>query len=120
MIPLVDTHQHLWDLNVLELPWLDDVPELASEHIMCTYAAASENFEVARTVYMEVDVSIDQVETETNYVFGLCDADDNPMVGATLRARPGESGFAECVDRLADDQRAKGFRQVIHPPDFSC
>ncbi len=117
MIPVVDTHQHLWDLNVLNLPWLDGVPELASEHVMSTYAEASEGFEVAKTVYMEVDVSPDQMRTERDYVFGLCDADDNPMAGTTLRARPGVEGFADWVNSLADDNRAKGFRQVIHPPD---
>ena len=118
MIPVVDTHQHLWDLSVLNLPWLEDVPELASEHVMSTYAAASESFEVAKTVYMEVDVSLDQIETEKDYVFGLCDADDNPMAGATLRGRPGEAGFSDWVQSLADDDRAKGFRQVVHPPDL--
>ncbi len=118
MIPIVDTHQHLWDLNVLSLPWLEDVPELAGEHVLSTYAAASEGFEVDQTVYMEVDVSLDQVETERDYVFGLCDTDDNPMTGATLRGRPGTEGFVGWVNGLAEDSRAKGFRQVIHPPDF--
>ena len=119
MIPVVDTHQHLWDLKVLDLPWLEGVPELASDHVPSTYAAASEGLEVAKTLYMEVDVSVEQIPTETNYVFGLCDADDNPMVGTTLRARPGEDGFREWVDSLAGDPRAKGFRQVIHPPDMA-
>ena len=119
MIPIVDTHQHLWDLSVLDLPWLEDVPELASEHVMSTYAEASRGFEVAKTVYMEVDVSPDQIEKERDYVFGLCDADDNPMAGATLRGRPGVEGFAGWVNSLASDDRAKGFRQVIHPPDMA-
>jgi L-fuconolactonase len=120
MIPVVDTHQHLWDLDVLSLPWLDDVPELASPHVMSTYVKASEGFEVAKTVYMEVDVSPDQIGTESEYVFGLCDTDDNPMAGATLRARPGIEGFADRVNSLANDGRAKGFRQVIHPPDMAA
>ncbi len=119
MIPIVDTHQHLWDLSVLDLPWLKGVPELASEHVMSTYAEASHGFEVAKTVYMEVDVSPDQIEIERDYVFGLCDADDNPMAGATLRGRPGVEGFAGWVNGLANDDRAKGFRQVIHPPDMA-
>jgi L-fuconolactonase len=120
MIPIVDTHQHLWDLNVLSLPWLDGVPELASDHVMSTYAEASGAFDVAKTVYMEVDVSPGQIETERDYVFGLCDADDNPMAGATLRGRPGVAGFADWVNGLANDTRAKGFRQVIHPPDMAA
>ena len=119
MIPIVDTHQHLWDLNVLSLPWLDDAPTLASDHVMSTYATAAEGFEVEKTVYMEVNVSVDQIETERDYVLGLCDADDNPMVGATLRGRPGTEGFADWVKSFATDSRAKGFRQIIHPPAFA-
>lgn len=120
MISIVDTHQHLWDLEVLSLPWLNDVPLLANQHLMSTYAEASEGLDIAKTVYMEVDVSPDQLETERDYVFGLCDADDNPMCGATLRARPGEEGFSDWVNSLANDRRAKGFRQVIHPLDMAA
>ena len=119
MIPVVDTHQHLWDLNVLSLPWLDDVPQLASDHVMSTYKTASEGFDVAKTVYMEVDVSLDQLQTERDYILALCDATDNSMAGATLRGRPGEDGFSAWLDALADDNRVKGFRQVIHPPEFA-
>ena len=118
MIPIIDTHQHLWDLNILDLPWLEGVPELASDHVPSTYADASKGFEVAKTVYMEVDVSIDQMARERDYVFGLCDAADNPMAGATLRGRPGEEEFTDWVEALSDEPHAKGFRQVIHPPDF--
>lgn len=120
MIPVIDTHQHLWDLNVLDLPWLEGAPDLASDHVPSTYAAASEGFDVAKTVYMEVDVSPDQMATERDYVFALCDDADDPMAGATLRAHPGTEGFTEWVDALKDDPRAKGFRQVIHPPDFAA
>jgi predicted TIM-barrel fold metal-dependent hydrolase len=119
VIPIVDTHQHLWDLNVLRPPWLDDVPALASDYVMDTYAEACRGFEVARTVYIEVDAAVDQIETERDYVFGLCDADDNPMAGATLRGRPGTEGFADWVNSLAEDSRAKGFRQIIHTPDLA-
>lgn len=119
MIPIVDTHQHLWDLSILRLPWLEEFVELRENHVMSTYFEASKTFEVAKTVYMEVDVSPDQIEREAKYVLGLCDAPENPMAGATLRGSPGSEGFAEWARKCAADPRVKGLRQVIFPPDFA-
>ena len=119
MNPIVDTHQHLWDLRILRLPWLEEVAELRENHVMSTYFEASKTFEVAKMVYMEVDASPDQIEREAEYVLGLCDAPDNPMAGATLRGMPGTDGFADWARQCAADPRVKGLRQVIFPLEFA-
>ena len=117
-MPLVDVHQHLWDLNEFELPWLASVPALKDDYTMSRYLDESSGFTVAKTVYMEVDVAPGQIGKEANHVLGLCDADDNPMVGATLRARPGEEDFTNHVARFVDDDRVKGYRQVLQIPEL--
>lgn len=119
MIPIVDTHQHLWDLRILRLPWLDEFAQLRQNHVMSTYFEASKAFEVVKTVYMEVDVSPDQIEREAEYVLGLCNAPNSPMAGATLRGRPGVEGFTGWARKCAAEPRVKGLRQVIFPPDFA-
>ena len=30
-IPIIDTHQHLWDLDKFRLPWLADAPALPAQ-----------------------------------------------------------------------------------------
>tara|TARA_Y100000588_G_scaffold97414_2_gene105727 strand:- start:28229 stop:29128 length:900 start_codon:yes stop_codon:yes gene_type:complete len=117
-IPLVDVHQHLWDLDHFELPWLSSVPALNDHYRMSRYLEEANGVEVAKTVYMEVDVAPGQIGMEADFVLGLIDADDNPMAGATLRARPGEADFGDHVSRFASDDRVKGYRQVLQIPEL--
>ena len=62
MLPIVDTHQHLWDMAQFSLPWLDSegVELLRKNHLMSDYLAAAEGANITRTVYMEVDVAVGQ------------------------------------------------------------
>ena len=51
MIPIVDTHQHLWDLAQFALPWLEGegMEPLRKNHLMSDYlAAGSGRFETRR------------------------------------------------------------------------
>src|SRR6266705_5571763 len=55
-ILIVDTHQHLWDLDKFRLPWLQGVPKLAKSFTMADYLNATKGLGIDKTVYMEVDV----------------------------------------------------------------
>ena len=49
-IPIVDTHQHLWDLKELKLPWLSGAPEtLKRSFVMSDYQAATANLKIAKS-----------------------------------------------------------------------
>ena len=37
MIPVIDTHQHLWDLSRFRLPWLKKVPKLSRSYLPQDY-----------------------------------------------------------------------------------
>ena len=119
MLPIVDTHQHLWDLSQFTLPWLesDGVEMLRKDHLMRDYLETSANANVARTVYMEVDVAPADRLAEAQFVTGLCRRDDNPMAGAVIGGRPGEVGFREYISQFKNNHFIKGVRQVLHVPD---
>ncbi|HTE19323.1 MAG TPA: amidohydrolase, partial [Armatimonadota bacterium] len=87
-IPIIDTHQHLWDLDRFRLPWLEAGGPLARSFVMADYFAATEGLNVAKTVYMEVDVTPEQHVAEVEYVVDLCARDDNPMAAAVIGGRP--------------------------------
>ncbi len=119
MLPIVDTHQHMWDLAQFALPWLEGegIEPLRKNHLMSDYLAAGVGTGIARTIYMEVDVAAGQRSAEAEFVASLCRADDNPMVAAVIGGRPGEEGFRAYIDRFKAEDAIKGVRQVLHVPD---
>ena len=86
MLPIVDTHQHLWNRSQFSLPWLDGegMDPLQHDFMMSDYLAAGTGAGIAKTVYMEVDVMPSQRPEEAEFVIGLSRAEDNPMVGAVI------------------------------------
>ena len=47
MIPIIDTHQHLWDLTRFHLLWLTGDGPLAEDHLMDRYLAEAEGLNLA-------------------------------------------------------------------------
>ena len=119
MLPIVDTHQHLWNRSQFSLPWLDGegMDPLQHDFMMRDYLAAGAGAGIAKTVYMEVDVMPSQRPEEAEFVIGLSRAEDNPMVGAVIGGSPGEQGFRAYIDRFKDNDFIKGARLVLHVPE---
>ena len=61
-LPIIDTHQHLWDLTKFKLPWHkgDETKPLQRSFVLSDYLEATKGLNVVKTVYMEVDVEPDQ------------------------------------------------------------
>ncbi len=116
MIPIVDTHQHLWDLKKFRLPWVKDAPRLARSFLMEDYLEATKGLGVVKSVYMEVDVEPAQQVEEAEYVIDLCRRKAGPMVGAVVSGRPNSDGFKEYIARFEESPEVKGVRQVLHGP----
>src|SRR3954453_22617599 len=82
--PIVDTHQHLWDLKQFRLPWLSGQEKLNHNFLMEDYYAATAGLNVVKTVYMEVDLEPGQQVQEAEYVIETCRRDDNPMAAGVI------------------------------------
>lgn len=113
-LPIVDTHQHLWDLDRFRLAWVKPGDTLARSYLPSDYLAATNGLNVVKTVYMEVDVVPDQQDAEVEYVTELCRRDDNPMKAAVISGRPASPGFAAYLARHKDNPFVRGVRQVLH------
>jgi L-fuconolactonase len=113
-VPILDTHQHLWDLSRFRLPWLDGGGPLARSHVLDDYRAAAEGLNVVGTVYMEVDVEPAQKRAEAEYVVELCARDDTPLAGAVIGGFPADERFEGYLDAAARSPFVKGVRQVLH------
>lgn len=117
-IPLVDTHQHLWDLKLFELPWLKGAPKsFQRDYVMKDYLAAIEGLNVVKAVYMEVNVADHQKDKEAEYVFDLCAKQDNPMAAAVIGGLPHQKEFADYVRKHSKSEYLRGVRNVLHDPD---
>ncbi len=113
-LPIIDTHQHLWDLDKFRLPWVKKDSPLAHNYLMSDYLEAAAGLNVVKTVYMEVDVAPEQQRAEAEYVTGLCQHADNPMVAAVISGRPASEGFAKYITPFKDSAYIRGVRQVLH------
>jgi predicted TIM-barrel fold metal-dependent hydrolase len=113
-LPIIDTHQHLWDLDKFRLPWVKKDSPLARNHLPGDYEEAAAGLHVVKTVYMEVDVDPLQQQAEAEYVIGLCQRADNPMAAAVISGRPASEGFAKYITAFKDSAYIKGVRQVLH------
>jgi predicted TIM-barrel fold metal-dependent hydrolase len=112
--PIVDTHQHFWDLSRFKLPWLKGAPKLNRSFLMEDYRQATEGLGVVASIYMEVDVEPSQQAAEADDVLDLIRRGGTPMVGAVISGRPGADGFGAYVARYKDQPAIKGLRRVLH------
>ncbi|MEZ4656482.1 MAG: amidohydrolase family protein [Caldilineaceae bacterium] len=117
MLPIVDTHQHLWDLDLFHLPWAASSPILNRSYRTADYLAATDGLNVVKAVYMEVDVTPEQQAAEAEFIIDLCQQADTPTVGAVISGRPAASEFAAYIRRFAPSPYIKGVRQVLHVPE---
>jgi L-fuconolactonase len=116
MIPIVDTHVHLWDLKTFRLPWLAEEPALNRSYAWADYRQATVGYPLDKAVYMEVDVEPAQQTREARAIVELCRSGKTALKGAVISGRPSSDGFATYLDHFRADPEIKGLRQVLHGP----
>jgi len=111
---IIDTHQHLWDSKRVKQAWLESAPEiLRATYGPTEYAAATRGLSI-RTVYMEVDVVVEDQNKEAVYVVGLCKDKAELTKAAVIGGHPASPGFAKYVESHLAGGFVKGVRQVLH------
>lgn len=114
---IIDTHQHLWDLQKFKLPWLEGAPQvLRQSYRTKEYLEATAGLDV-KAIYMEVDVDPAQHRAEAEHVAALARSDEHPTMAAVVGGRPAAAGFAEYLTGLKKHPQIRGVRQVIHVPE---
>jgi predicted TIM-barrel fold metal-dependent hydrolase len=117
MIPIVDCHQHLWDLSKFKLAWVKEGDPLAVSHTPKEYAEATKGLNFVKAVYMEVDVVEEQQQKEADYLVELIKSKESITVAAVVSGRPNRGdAFKKYVDQFKDSKYIKGLRQVVHVP----
>lgn len=111
---IIDTHQHLWDLDLFRYSWLDSIPTLNRSFRMCDYLKATQGLPVTKTVHLEADVDEPHMLEETRHLLQLAEKPDNPLEGIVACARPEHADFKSYLDKIAGNPKLKGVRRVLH------
>jgi predicted TIM-barrel fold metal-dependent hydrolase len=107
-IPIVDTHQHLWDLSRFKLAWLS--PPLDRSFTPKDYTEATQGLPVVKAVYMEVAVPAQQRLQEAEYVIELCRQAGSVTCAAVIAGSPAEDGFEQYLRQFKGSPYIKGVR----------
>lgn len=109
---IVDSHQHVWDLQKFHLPWLDRAgPVLKRDYSIQDYQDAAAGLNVRRAVYVEVSVEPGQRPAEVEVVTELCRRPDVPTAVAVIGGSPGAEGFRDYIVRFKDNPVVRGVRE---------
>ena len=111
---IVDTHQHLWDLDLFRYSWLGSLPALNRSFRMSDYLAAVKGLDVVKSVHLEADVDESYMLDETRHLLALGNQPDNPLEGIVACGRPESDDFKSYLDQIAGHPKLKGIRRVLH------
>jgi L-fuconolactonase len=114
LMTIIDTHQHLWDLDRFRLPWVKPGTVLGRSYRITDYLAAAADTGIERTVYMEVDVDPTQQAAEADFVLDCCRKPETKMVAGAVSGRAAADDFRRYVERFKGSPHIKGIRQVLH------
>ena len=106
-IPILDTHQHLWDLSKFRLPWIRKGSPLARSFLMSDYLSATEGLNIIKAVYMEVDLDPAQQRAEAQYIVDICQRGSSPTVAAVISGRPASEGFKAYLEPFKESRYIK-------------
>ncbi len=112
-LPIVDTHQHLWDLKRFPLRWVQRSERLNRSFLLSDYRQAAQGLNIVRTVYMEVAVDPEQKAQEARWALDLCRR-ERLVGGAVIGGLPESPEFATHVRTFAKDPYLKGVRRILH------
>jgi predicted TIM-barrel fold metal-dependent hydrolase len=122
MIPLLDTHQHLFYRDVAGYGWADPIPPLAKgDFTLADYAGLVKGLGVGGSLFMETGVDDADYQAETRFVHGLAQDPGTGVKGIIASIRPeDDDGFDAWLDETGA-MGVAGYRRILHvmPDDLS-
>jgi predicted TIM-barrel fold metal-dependent hydrolase len=117
VLPIVDTHQHLWNLRQFRLPWLKAGGELTQDFTMADYEKATQGLGITKAIYMEVAVAPEQKLAEAQYVVKICADKKNPTCAAVIGGLILEESFKDYILQFKGNPYIKGLRHGLDNPE---
>lgn len=115
-LSIVDTHQHLWNLDRLQLPWLQPGGELTRNYTLSDYKEATKGLGITKAIYMEVAVAPEQKLAEAEHIITVCQDKSNPTCAAVIGGLILEDSFKDYILRFKGNPLIKGIRHGLNNP----
>ncbi|MDR0719819.1 MAG: amidohydrolase family protein [Treponema sp.] len=116
---IVDTHVHVWDVEKMRYPWLDDVPFLNRSFTLADYKDACGEVQVDKMVFVQCECDPAQHLNEVEWI--TAQAKTEPRLKGLVPWAPLEKGRAveEELAVFAQNPLIKGIRRIIQfEPDM--
>ncbi len=113
-LPIIDTHQHLWNLTTQNIPWLAGGGPLSRNFMLAEYERDAHGLNITQTVYMEVDVDPSGRIREAQDVLALCNDPHTHLAGAVIGCNPLYPNLERYVQHFGGAPHLKGLRRVLH------
>lgn len=108
LIPIIDTHQHLVDINRFGKDW--SRPPVLGNYDIHAYQRAIQGLNFVKAVYMEVAVPKERRHEEAVYAIELCKDKTNPTVAAVIKADVNDINFERYITQFEGAPFIKGIR----------
>ena len=117
MIPILDIHQHLWDLKTLPLDWVKGVKVMDHSYLMSDYLEASKEAGFEQTVYTKVNVNPKCVEDEIQQMSDHCASSQTLIRKMVIDGNLSSPEFESFLNKHTLNQFVRCSRWVVHNPD---
>jgi predicted TIM-barrel fold metal-dependent hydrolase len=122
MLPFVDAHVHLWDLDNIQYPWLQppfgggpngDVSPIARNYLLEDYLADASDWDVRAIVHVQAGAHPSAARTETRWLQAMADKQGMPqaIVGFAALNDPDVESLLEFH---ASHENVRGIRHIVN------
>ena len=101
----------------MQLPWLAGVSTLNRDYLITDYLKAIQGQGIHRSVYVEVDVTVEQRGLEVELIAEFCKKPNLPVKAIVASADPLSDDFEAQFERLRAVEYVRGVRRVLHTPE---
>ena len=111
---ILDTHQHLWELDRLPYSWCASNAILNRSFTLSDYREQTAGLGIEHTVFVEADVDEPAILDEARHILSLAADTKNSIVGIVASVRPESEVFDDQIRFLASQRHVKGVRRLLH------
>ncbi len=109
-IPTVDSHQHFWDINRLEYPWMPEGDNVLRRSYLPEHLAPHlQEAGIAKTVVVQAQMTA----AEADFLFDLADGAES-IAGLVAWVDLTDENVGATLDRMQENPKFVGVRHQVH------